>query len=102
MKQSDKTREMMDNISIAYADATVKKYPELRQILLDYARELDETGNYQLVAAKLCRSIEQSSLQNKLKLPEAIVTLYLQLKPEATFYRAAALSAMMIPVWFPN
>ncbi|MGX6979717.1 bacteriocin immunity protein [Vagococcus elongatus] len=99
MKHVNKADEMFKNISTAYSDEQIKKIPELQKILLMYGAELEKTGDFKLVAAKLCRAIEQESLYKHFDLPKALMTLYHQLKPEARKYEAVMVSAMMTPFW---
>ncbi|MFL2028431.1 bacteriocin immunity protein [Loigolactobacillus zhaoyuanensis] len=101
MKQKrEKVERMLDQISAAYGDATVKAQPELRQILLQAATQLDKNGEYQLVATKLCKALALYYWTHQQDFPAAAGVLHQQLKGEAVKYDATAMAAMMLPVWF--
>lgn len=101
MKNDQKIEHMMNVISIAYADPEIKLRPDLQKILFDAAQELDKTGEYQLIAAKLCKSLSLYTLSHKNDFPKAANLLYNELKKEAVKYEAVALTAFMFPLWFP-
>lgn len=100
MKQEEKAKQMMDQISVAYADEAVKQRPELQEILLENATLLEKNGEYQLVATKLCKAISWYYLAHQQDFPKAIGILYNQVKGEAVKYDAVAISALMMPLWF--
>ncbi|MBO1308429.1 bacteriocin immunity protein [Enterococcus sp. 669A] len=100
MKQAEKAKQMMDQISTAYSDTTVKTRPQLQEILLENAALLEKHGQYQLVASKLCKSISWYYLTHQQDFPKAIGILYNQLKGEAVKYDGVAVTTLMMPLWF--
>lgn len=100
MKQEEKAKQMMDQISVAYADEAVKQRPELQEILLENATLLEKNDEYQLIATKLCKAISWYYLAHQQDFPKAIGILYNQVKGEAVKYDAVAISALMMPLWF--
>ncbi len=99
-KQQVKVTQMLDQISAAYGDAVVKQQPALQQILLKAATQLDKTGDYQLVATKLCKALALYYWQHQQDFPGAAVVLQQQLKGLALKYDATAAAAMLLPIWF--
>ncbi|MFD1318148.1 bacteriocin immunity protein [Loigolactobacillus zhaoyuanensis] len=96
----EKVERMLDQISAAYGDAAVAQRPELRQILLQAATQLDKNGEYQLAATKLCKAIALYYWTHQQDFPAAVGVLHQQLKGEAVKYDATAAAAIMLPVWF--
>jgi hypothetical protein len=99
-KRQEKVEQMLDQISAAYGDAAVKARPELRQLLLKAATELDKTGDYALTATKLCKTIALYYWTHQQDFPLAVGRLHQQLKGEAVKYDATAAAAFLLPVWF--
>lgn len=96
----EKIETTMNFLSRAYADPQVKGNPELADMLLKAAKDLDKHGTVDLIAAQLCDQISIYALGHRLDCPEAIITLFHQLKSDDAIYKGIALSCMMLPVWF--
>lgn len=100
MKNSEQVSLMMDQLSKAYSDDEVKRKPELAQMILNSAKELEKNHNPELVSSRLCKKITISYLANNKDFPKAIIVLFNQLKGKEMKYDGTALAAMMLPVWF--
>lgn len=100
MRQSEKAKKMMDQISFAYAEEEIKRHPELQKFLLENAKTLEKTQNCGLVATKICKGIALYALSHQQDFPEALNVLHGQLKNEAVKYDATAMTAMLLPLWF--
>ncbi|MGX2946559.1 bacteriocin immunity protein [Enterococcus alishanensis] len=96
----EKVTAMMNNLSVAYGDEEMKKYPEIQKMLLDSAKELEKSGDSKLIAARLSYDIPKYFLGHKNDCPKALITLYYQIASDANKYKGVALSAMMLPLWF--
>ncbi|KRK63682.1 hypothetical protein FC72_GL001226 [Companilactobacillus tucceti DSM 20183] len=99
-KSEENVRLMMDQISAAYSDESVKDLPNVKSMLLKYATQLNKDSYCDLIATKLCKEISLYYFQNKETFPKALITLYGQLKPKAVRYDAEAVASFMLPVWF--
>lgn len=99
-KNDEDVKLMLDQISKAYSSEEIKKHPAARQMLLKYAEQLEKDGYCDLIATKLCKEISLYYFQNKEDFPEALVTLYKELKPRAVKYDATAVASFLLPVWF--
>lgn len=96
----NKLKTLMDQLSSTYSDEQVSLIPELQNIILEAAQELDKTNNTKLVSTKLCNTISFYYLSNKEQFPDALVKLYYQLKGDAEAYKGVAMSSIMFPLWF--
>lgn len=99
MKRSQKVKIMMDQISHAYGDEEVKRYPEAQELLLENAQLLEKTEEYGLVATKICKGLALFALAHQRDFPKALGELHNQLKKEATNYDATALASILLPMW---
>ncbi|MBO0459688.1 bacteriocin immunity protein [Enterococcus hulanensis] len=100
MKNSEKARQMMDQISQAYGNGEIKTLPEVQKFLLDNAQLLEKTEACGLVATKICKEIALYALSHQNEFPKALGELHKQLKSEAMKYDATAMAAILLPVWF--
>jgi len=98
--QEETVETILDQMSVAFSDPQVKAQPDLRDMILNYAKELDKTQNYHLVASKMIKSLVLYYWETKNQLPEAAIILHNQIKKYATKYDAIAASAIMLPLWF--
>ena len=73
---SKKTQQLFQAIDIAYNDPEMAKHPEIRQQLLEAAKDLNRDVPYQMVALKLRRTISRYVLLNHLQSPAALSQLY--------------------------
>ncbi|MFC0275870.1 bacteriocin immunity protein [Enterococcus devriesei] len=100
MSRSEKAKAMMDQISRAYGDREVKRYPEVQKLLLENAQLLEKTEDCGLVATKICKGLALFALAHQPDFPKALGELHNQLKKEATKYDATALATILLPMWF--
>ncbi|MFD1417804.1 bacteriocin immunity protein [Companilactobacillus keshanensis] len=99
-KDNEEVKLMLDQISKAYSDESVKAYPDVKAMLLKYATQLEKSDYTDLIATKLCKEISLYYFKNGSKLPAALVELYKYLKPKAVKYDAEAVASFMLPIWF--
>ena len=100
MKRKEKVSMMMDQLSVAYADKDLNARPDLRELILKSAQELEKSEDVDLVASKLCKAITLNYFVKRENFPKAIVTLFNQLKGKEMKYDGTAFAAMLLPVWF--
>lgn len=100
MKNEEKVKEMLNQLSQAYADPEVKKYPVVQELIFSAAQELGKSGDCGLTATRLCKKMVLYYWSHQNEFPPALVTLHKQIKPEAIKYDGTALLAMLLPVWF--
>ena len=100
MKNEEKVKEMLDQLSQAYADPEVKKYPAVQELIFSAAKELEKNGNCGLTASRFCKKMVLYYWSHQNEFPSALVTLHKQIRPEAVKYDGTALFAMLLPVWF--
>lgn len=101
MKSNDeKVTEVMNQLSTAFSDAEVKKYPELKNMIFESATQLNKNGDVDLVATKLCKKMTLYYLSNKDAFPKAAIILFNQLKNKSMKYDSTAAAAMLMPLWF--
>jgi len=94
-----KVAVMMDQLSTAYSDTDLKDRPDLKQIILDSAKELQKTENVDLVASKLCKKITMNYFVNRENFPKSIIVLFNQLKGKEMKYDGTALATILLPLW---
>ncbi|MFD1672557.1 bacteriocin immunity protein [Agrilactobacillus yilanensis] len=99
-KNEANVKIMMDELSKAYSDPEIKARPDLQEMLLTYAKELEKTEDCKLVATQLTKEICLSWFAKKENFPKALITLHSQIKSDAVKYDGVMLSAAMLPVWF--
>ncbi|WP_125712325.1 bacteriocin immunity protein [Companilactobacillus kedongensis] len=99
-KDNEDVKLMLDQISKAYSDESIRAYPDIKDMLLRYATQLEKDDYTDLIATKLCKEISLYYFKNGSKLPEALIELYKYLKPKAIKYDATAVAAFMLPIWF--
>ncbi len=75
-EMSKKTQQLFQAIHIAYNDPEMAKHPEIRQQLLEVAKDLNRDVPYQMVALKLRWTISRYVLLNHLQSPAALSQLY--------------------------
>lgn len=73
---SKKTQQLFQASDVAYNDPEMAEHPEIRQQLLEAAKDLNRDTPYQMVALKLRRTISQYVLLNHLQAPAALSQLY--------------------------
>ncbi|MDN2453560.1 bacteriocin immunity protein [Lactobacillus sp. UCMA15818] len=100
MAKENEIEKMLDQLSAAYADEQVKQQAGAGEIILAMAKELEKTGNCDLVASKLSKEIVLYYWQHQKDFPAALITLHNQIKKRAVKYDATAVTAMMMPIWF--
>lgn len=100
MKKQEDIEKMLDLLSVAYADEQVKQQAEAGEMILALAKELEKTGNCDLVVSKLSKNIVLYYWQHQKDFPSALITLHNQIKQRAVKYDATALTAIMLPMWF--
>ena len=100
MKKEQFLKEMLDQLSAAYADEQVKRQAEAGEIILAMAEELEKTENCDMVASKLSKKIVLYYWRHQKDFPAALITLHNQIKQRAIKYDATAVTALMMPNWF--
>ncbi|EUJ18960.1 bacteriocin immunity protein [Listeria aquatica] len=85
-------------ISEAYSDKEIQNNTELAELLLKYAKMLEEGTGYKLVCVKLSNAISRYLVTHKLQFPEALTELFNQIEPEAQKYRGA----VSLDMWLNN
>lgn len=100
MQKNNQVETMLDQMSVAFSDSEVKQEPVLRELILNLAKELNETQDTRLMASKIVKSLVSYYWETKKQLPQAAIILHNQVKKQATVYDGIATSAVMLPVWF--
>ncbi|ADG40894.1 MULTISPECIES: bacteriocin immunity protein [Leuconostoc] len=100
MTSEQKVEQMLDDMSVAFSDSDIKASPELRDIIFNYAKELDSKRDYHLIASKLVKRFVMYYWETNKELPPAAIRLHNQVKPYATRYDGIAISTMLLPTWF--
>ena len=71
-----KENKLMSMMSKAYDNVEVKKFPDLMELLLKCATELNNEVPYSKVAVKLGRGISDHYMKNKRTVPPAMLDIY--------------------------
>lgn len=72
----NKAKKLMNMMSKAYDDTEVNKYPDLMDLLLKCATELNNEESYSKVATKLGRGISDHYMKNKKTIPAVMLDIY--------------------------
>lgn len=100
-KNAEKVQEMMDLLSKAYADPAINKRPDLKQMILKCATDLQKSGDVDLLSSRLCKEITLKYLANKTDFPKSVMNLYYLSKGKEAKYDGIALASMLgSTVWF--
>ncbi|WP_167628450.1 bacteriocin immunity protein [Listeria valentina] len=85
---NEKETKIFHYISEAYSDKKIQSNTELAELLLKYAKMLEEGAEHKLVCVKLSNAISRYLVTHKLQSPEALTKLFDRIQPEAQKYRA--------------
>ncbi|GMA70084.1 hypothetical protein GCM10025879_13300 [Leuconostoc litchii] len=100
MSVNKKVEIMLDQMSAAFSDPDVKQDENLRNMIFNYASELNKTQDTRLVSSKMVKSLALYYWGTKKQLPQAAITLHNQIKKDATIYDGITATALMLPIWF--
>ncbi|HAT54211.1 MAG TPA: hypothetical protein DCW31_03040 [Lactobacillus sp.] len=67
---------VFNDINKAYQNDEIQASPELRDMLLGYANQLNKNGNDDVIVAKLKKDISNYAMRHEYKVPKALHDLY--------------------------
>lgn len=97
---AESVKRLMDLLSATYADEEVKKYSDLKSLILRSATELEKTENVDLICSQLSKQLVVYYLSHKKEFPKAALDLYNKISGHSMKYDSTALAAIMLPAWF--
>ncbi|WP_125710080.1 bacteriocin immunity protein [Companilactobacillus zhongbaensis] len=100
MAKQKSVETLMDQLSAAYGDSEVKKYPDLQKLILNSATELEKRQDVDLISSKLSKQMTLYHMDHSKEFPKAAVELFNQISTRAMRYDGTAAAAILLPLWF--
>lgn len=100
MEKEKSVETLMDQLSATYSDPEVKKFPELRNLILNSATELEKKQDVNLTSSKLSKQLVLYQMGHSKEFPKAAVELFNQISTRAMRYDGTAAAAILLPLWF--
>ncbi|WP_125771113.1 bacteriocin immunity protein [Companilactobacillus furfuricola] len=100
MTNEKSIKTLMDQLSAAYSDVEIKQYPELRELILKAATELEKKQDVDLTSSRLSKQLILYQMGHAKEFPKAAVELFNQISHRAMRYDGTAAAAILLPLWF--
>ena len=94
MEKEKSVETLMDQLSATYSD------PELRNLILNSATELEKKQDVNLTSSKLSKQLVLYQMGHSKEFPKAAVELFNQISTRAMRYDGTAAAAILLPLWF--